>query len=75
MYTIYTKTTCSFCIEAKKLLTEKKLSYLEKNIEDVQYKTELLTLVPNAKTVPQIFLDDKHIGGYTSLVAFFNQTI
>jgi glutaredoxin 3 len=75
MYTIYTKTTCSFCVAAKELLNAKNATYQEKNIEIPENKAELLALCPQAKTVPQIYLDDRHIGGYASLVVFFNQTI
>jgi glutaredoxin 3 len=75
MYTIYTKTTCLFCVEAKKLLSAKNATYKEKNIEIPENRTELLALFPEAKTVPQIYLGDKLIGGYDDLVKFFNQTI
>ena len=75
MYTIYSKNKCPYCIYAKQLLIDKKLVYTEKNIENTKHKSELLTKYPEAKTVPQVFLDDKHIGGYDDLVEFFNQTI
>lgn len=75
MYIIYSKTTCSFCVRAKELLSSKKLEYLEKNIEIPEYKAELLALYPTVKTVPQIYLENKHIGGYEDLVNFFDQTI
>lgn len=75
MYIIYTKTTCSFCIKAKELLKDKQLEYVEKNIELPEYRAELLSIYPNVKTVPQIYLEGKLIGGYDSLVNFFNQNI
>lgn len=75
MYTLYTKTNCSYCVKAKQLLAGKQLEYLEKNIELEEYKIELLTLYPLAKTVPQIFLNGVHIGGHDELVEFFKQTI
>ena len=34
-------------------------------------KDDLLKVVPNAKTVPQIFVEDEYIGGYTELMKFF----
>ena len=34
-------------------------------------KDDLLKVVPNAKTVPQIFIEDEYIGGYTELMKFF----
>lgn len=75
MYTLYTKSNCSYCVKAKQLLADKELEYLEKNIELENYKTELLTLCPSAKIVPQIFLNGMHIGGYDHLIEFFKQTI
>jgi len=68
-YWIYTKTNCSYCTAAKNLLTSKNIPYVEFNIEKVEYfKEMLLTEVPHAKTVPQIFEDGKYIGGYNELV-------
>ena len=34
-------------------------------------KEDLLKVVPNAKTVPQIFIEDRYIGGYTELMEYF----
>lgn len=71
--TIYTKKTCSYCVEAKKLLNEKNIKFDEKRIDtDTNLRSELLNLVPNVRTVPQIFVDNKHIGGYTDLVEFLD---
>ena len=75
MYTIYTKNNCSYCVKAKKLLTANNLKYLEKNIEAIEYRSELLSKYPEAKTVPQIFLDNICIGGYENLYLLLNQTI
>ena len=75
MYTIYTKNNCSYCVKAKELLTGNNLKYLEKNIEAIEYRSELLSKYPEAKTVPQIFLDNICIGGYENLYLLLNQTI
>jgi glutaredoxin len=75
MYIIYSKTNCSFCVAAKELLSSKNLEYIEKNIELPEYRAELLSMYPDVKTVPQIYLEGALIGGYASLVVFFNQTI
>jgi glutaredoxin 3 len=52
------------------LLTMKGIEFEEKKIGDGFSKEDLLEAVPNARTVPQIFLDDKLIGGYTELKQF-----
>jgi glutaredoxin 3 len=67
---VWSKNACMFCNEAKKLLAEKELAYEERNIEDNYSKQDLLEILPNARTVPQIFIDNAHIGGYTELVEF-----
>ena len=65
MFTIYSKTNCSYCVAAKALLTAKNQKFIEFNIEDNQtYKNILFERVPDARTVPQIFLGDQYIGGY-----------
>lgn len=68
---VWTKTSCPFCVKAKNFLTEKGILWEERNIEKNWTKEELLQSVPNARTVPQIFIDNKHIGGYTDLVDYF----
>ena len=67
---IWTKTTCFYCIEAKKLLEKLSIDYEERNIDTDWQKKDLLKVVPHARTVPQIFIDNKLIGGYTDLVDY-----
>ena len=64
---IWSKPNCPQCTSAKQLLKIKGIEYEEKNIADGHKIQDLLALVPNAKTMPQIWLDDKHIGGYKEL--------
>tara|TARA_Y100001963_G_scaffold158878_2_gene260169 strand:- start:2093 stop:2308 length:216 start_codon:yes stop_codon:yes gene_type:complete len=67
MYKIYTQSNCVFCIKAKNLLSKKGLKYQEIDInEDPNDKLVLKRL--NLKTVPQIWRDDVHIGGYKELL-------
>ena len=80
---IYSKPDCPYCVKAKALLTEKGIAYHEyiissglgekKAADNQQYvtKADLLEKYPAAKTVPQIWLDGEHIGGYTELAAHF----
>ena len=66
---VWSKPTCPYCVMARNLLESK--GY------DVDYRAvgygwnteQLLEAVPNAKTVPQIFLDGEHVGGYDNLQA------
>ena len=64
---VWSKPNCPQCTSAKQLLKIKGIEYEEKNIADGHKIQDLLALVPNAKTMPQIWLDDEHIGGYMEL--------
>ena len=64
---VWSKYHCTFCDQAKALLTQKGIPFEEKKIGDGYTKEELLEAVPNARAVPQIFLDDQLIGGFTEL--------
>ena len=65
---VWSKYHCPFCDQAKALLTQKGIPFEEKKIGDGYTREELLEAVPNARTVPQIFLDGMHVqGGFTGL--------
>jgi glutaredoxin 3 len=70
---IWSKDYCPYCDRAKALLTQKGIQYEERKIGSGWTKEQLLESVPTARTVPQIFLDDKHIGGHDDLVKYFNE--
>ncbi len=68
---IYTTNNCNYCIKAKEFLQKHGIDYIEKevnkllNINMESFRKDC----PNAKTVPQILVDDKLIsGGYTGLI-------
>ena len=68
--TIYTGPLCSFCDAAKKLLTRNNAAYKEINIASVDgAMDEMITKASGKRTVPQIFFDDQHIGGYDDVRA------
>jgi glutaredoxin 3 len=64
---VWSKNACPFCDQAKNLLKLKGIEYEERNISKDWTREQLLEAVPDARTVPQIFLDDKLIGGFTEL--------
>lgn len=64
---VWSKYHCPFCDQAKALLEAKGIEYEEKKIGDGYTKEDLLAAVPNARTVPQIFLDGQLVGGFTEL--------
>jgi glutaredoxin 3 len=64
---VWSKYHCPFCDQAKALLTQRGIAFEEKKIGDGYTKEELLEAVPNARAVPQIFIDDQLIGGFQQL--------
>jgi glutaredoxin 3 len=64
---VWSKDQCPYCVQAKNLLTSQGIDYEERNINEGYTKEQLLEVVPNARTLPQIFIDDKLIGGFTEL--------
>jgi glutaredoxin 3 len=69
---IYSKDACGYCSAAKTLFESKGIQYQEHRIgyNGVTRET-LLEKVPTARTVPQIFINDELIGGYTELSNWF----
>ena len=64
---VYSKNLCGYCVKAKSLLQSKGIEVEEKNIADGHKIQDLLELVPNAKTMPQIWLNEEYVGGYFEL--------
>lgn len=65
---IYTKSWCPYCKKAKNLLERKKLEYNEIEISDnEELRQEMIENSDGRTTVPQVFIDGKHIGGYSEL--------
>jgi len=66
---IYTKATCGFCTRAKKLLDFKQVEYEEHRVDGGgPRKDEMVSRAGGRMTVPQIFIDAKHIGGCDDLM-------
>lgn len=65
---IYTKATCGYCIRAKRLLGMKGAEYREIEVDsDREARAEMIQRANGRTTVPQIFIDGKHIGGADDL--------
>lgn len=75
MIEIYSKPSCAWCVKAKEMADQYKLDYVEKNIDTAQNLNELLLRVPDVKTIPQIFWNDRYIGGYTEFANEIENTI
>lgn len=64
---IWSKPQCSYCVQAKNILKSKGIQYEERIIGEGWLKEQLLEEVPNARSVPQIFIAGNLIGGYNEL--------
>lgn len=70
---VWSKNQCPYCDQAKNLLKMKGIEYEERNINNGWDREDLLSAVPGARTVPQIFLEDKLIGGFQELKRYFEE--
>lgn len=68
--TIYTKFGCGYCYRAKQLLDSKGIEYTEHDVTmGGPKRAEMMERAPMARTVPQIFIGDTHVGGSDDLAA------
>jgi glutaredoxin 3 len=70
---VWSKDSCPHCDQAKQLLKIRGIDYEERRIGDGWTREQLLEAVPGARTVPQIFLDGTHVGGFAELKKLFDQ--
>lgn len=70
---IYTTTICPYCVRAKMLLQKKGVAYEEINVGNDQEMRLKLVEMTRQRTVPQIFINDRHIGGCDDLYALERQ--
>ena len=68
---IYTTATCPYCVRAKQLLQEKGIAYSEIRVDLDDAEREKMINITGRRTVPQIFINDEHIGGFDDLYAHF----
>jgi glutaredoxin len=64
---VWSKENCPYCQQAKALLESRGIEFEERNVSKDWTREQLLEAVPDARTLPQIFLNDKLVGGFTEL--------
>ena len=70
---IYTKAYCPYCTRAKALLEQKSVGYREIKIDEhPQLRPEMITRSQGGVTVPQIFINEQHVGGCDDLFALYS---
>jgi glutaredoxin 3 len=71
---IYTWRTCPFCIRAKNLLTSKGVDFIEYSIDgDEAARDKMAQRAKGKRSVPQIFINDRHVGGCDDIHALDRQ--
>ena len=71
---VWSKDNCAFCDQAKALLEQRNMAYEERKIGYGYTREDLLEAVPTARTVPQIFVNNNHVGGFTELKKYIEET-
>lgn len=71
---IYTTATCPYCVQAKQLLQTKGIEYTEVRVDLDDLERDKMVALTGRRTVPQIFLDEQHIGGCDDLYAYFQNS-
>ncbi|WP_424682783.1 glutaredoxin 3 [Frateuria sp. YIM B11624] len=67
---VYSTAVCPYCVAAKNLLKSKGLQWNEVRVDaDPAQRDLMLQRSGGRRTVPQIFINDQHVGGYDDLVA------
>ena len=72
MFKIFTKDNCSWCTKAKEILRENNITYKEHNIDE-DHTSKMVLKALRLKTVPQIWNDDLHLGGYRQLESWLGE--
>lgn len=67
--TIYTTAYCGFCTRAKRLLAEKKVKFTEVDVEERPDLRSWLVGASGQRTVPQVFINGKSVGGFSDISA------
>jgi len=67
---IYSGDHCPYCVRAKSLLKQRDLAFTEYNVQQDQGKrAEMMQRSNGGRSIPQIFINDKHVGGCDDLYA------
>ena len=69
---IYTRDLCEYCVAAKEEFASREWDYTTHNIKHEDNYDNLKKLLPDVKTEPQIWIDEKYIGGYDDLKEWLN---
>ncbi len=71
---MYSKPNCSYCVRAKSFMEMRNIEFVERKVGVDTTREELMEAAPNARTVPQIFVNGELVGGYTEFVSYIENT-
>lgn len=71
---IFTGPGCSYCDQAKTALKESGFGFVERDISDDAVLAEFRARLPRVRSIPQIFADGDHVGGYEDLMRRLRST-
>ncbi|MDQ7002116.1 MAG: glutaredoxin 3 [Ghiorsea sp.] len=67
---IYSGDYCPYCVRAKSLLKQRNLDFIEYNVQqEPDKRAEMMKRSNGGRSIPQIFINDKHVGGCDELYA------
>lgn len=69
---IYTKDNCPFCTKVKALFTIKGVDWTECKVNEDITREEFISLFPEQKTLPLVFINDEKVGGYEETRTYFD---
>jgi glutaredoxin 3 len=70
---MYSTASCPYCAHAKELLDSEKVTYEEIRVDLDEKKRAYMEKISGRRTVPQIFIGDKHVGGFDDLKALYER--
>lgn len=74
MITIYGKPSCGFCTKAKNFCETRGFTYEYKDVTNARFMEDLKEAYPEARSVPQIFINGDRIGGFNDLTSYVEET-
>lgn len=74
MITIYGKPSCGFCTKAKNFAESRNFKYEYKDVMTATFMEELKTKMPDVRSVPQIWVNGTHVGGYNEFTRYVEDT-
>lgn len=67
---VYSGSYCPYCVRAKALLQQRGLEFIEYDVQaEPERRNDMAVRAPGARTIPQIFINDRHVGGCDDLYA------